>query len=385
MHIDSTGMLGHGPRMTRPGSELLRQEAGQSLRSERRAVVALLFGFWLAFQIVFFSYGVLDGDQRLEGSRFLGLLLRYLTLPRELAIVAFGIILCFLAYVGLRRVRTLALWQQLAVAAVAAVLCSIGFAAAVSIVCEWFGVPWPGLSLRYLVAETLRWLAPMGLWTGIILTVTYNSEIRERERRLALFQAQAQEAQMRALRYQVNPHLLYNTLNSIAALILDGKNELAEAMVLRLSSFFRASLANNPLSDVPLADEVALQQLYLDIETMRFPSLVAKFDVPDDLAQIRVPSLILQPLVENVLKHGINPGGRPTVLEINACRRPGGVEILVRDNGPGTSAIAGTGVGLKNVEGRLQSRFGDKAWVETESRPGEGYSVRMTMPVADHA
>ena len=371
--------------MTRPGSELLRQEAGQSLRSERRTVVALLFAFWLAFQIVFFAYGVLGQGQAVGLGEFLRRVVEYITIPRELAIVGFGIILCYLVYLGLRRVRGLALYQQLFFAAVATVLSAIGFAASVSLVCEWFGVPWPGLSPRFLAAETLRWVAPMGLWAGISLSVTYNSEVRERERRLALFQAQAQEAQMRALRYQVNPHLLYNTLNSIAALILDGKNELAEAMVLRLSSFFRASLANNPLSDVPLADEIALQQLYLDIEQMRFPSLVASFDVPADLAQVRVPSLILQPLVENVLKHGINPGETPTLLEINACRRPGGLELLVRDNGPGTSAIAGTGVGLKNVEDRLQSRFGERAWVETESRPGEGYSVRMTMPMDANA
>jgi two-component system, LytTR family, sensor kinase len=371
--------------MRRPGSELLWQDAGQSLRSERGSVVALLLAFWLAFQIIFFAYGVLGQDRGVGLVEFLQRVVAYITIPRELVIVGFGIALCYLVYLALRRVRGLALWQQLLFAAVATFLSAVGFAASVSLVCEWFGVPWPGLSPRFLAAETLRWVAPMGLWAGISLSVTYNSEVRERERRLALFQAQAQEAQMRALRYQVNPHLLYNTLNSIAALILDGKNELAEAMVMRLSSFFRASLANNPLSDVPLADEIALQQLYLDIETMRFPSLVATFDVPDELAQVRVPSLILQPLVENVLKHGINPGDRTTRLEINACRRPGGLEILVRDNGPGTSAVTGTGVGLKNVEDRLQSRFGDKAWVETESRPGEGYSVRMTMPVEAYA
>lgn len=347
--------------------------------------MALLFAFWLAFQIVFFAYGVLGQGRAVGVGEFLQRVVAYVTLPRELAIVGCGVVLCYLVYLGLRRVRSLALWQQLLLAALATLLSSMGFAASVSLVCELFGVPWPGLSPRLLAAETLRWLSPMGLWAGISLTVTYNSEVRERERRLALFQAQAQEAQMRALRYQVNPHLLYNTLNSIAALILDGKNELAEAMVMRLSSFFRASLANNPLSDVPLADEIALQRLYLDIETMRFPSLVASFDVPDDLAQIRVPSLILQPLVENVLKHGINSGDRPTLLEVHACRRPGGLEILVRDNGPGTSDVAGTGVGLKNVEDRLQSRFGDKAWVETESRPGEGYSVRMTMPADAYA
>jgi len=186
---------------------------------------------------------------------------------------------------------------------------------------------------------------------------------------------------MRALRYQVNPHLLYNTLNSIAALILDGKNDVAEAMVVRLSDFFRASLSSDLHSDVTLGREIAVQRLYLDIEQMRFPDrLTSNFEIPPDLEQELVPSLILQPLVENSLKHGVHPDGSPTHLTISALKEKDELVLEVADNGPGTSDASGTKVGLKNVRERLAARFGDNARVETHSDPGRGFVVRLRIP-----
>jgi LytS/YehU family sensor histidine kinase len=187
---------------------------------------------------------------------------------------------------------------------------------------------------------------------------------------------------MRALRYQVNPHLLYNTLNSIAALILDKQNDVAEAMVVRLSDFFRASLSIDPHADVDLVDEVAFQRLYLDIEQMRFPDrLSSEIDIPKDLERAQVPSMILQPIVENALKHGVHPDGSPTHLKISASRAAQGLVLEVADNGPGPSTIAGTGVGLTNVRERLLARFGERAVLQAENRPGAGFTVRLTLPV----
>lgn len=362
-----------------------RDDAVQARRSERAAIVALLVVFWVAFQVIYFTYNAFTKDEPPSGQQLLLNIVHYLTLPVELLIVAAGAALSLVTYAVLRRLRGIGLWKQLIAAVGLAVISAAGFAVAISLLCDWFGVPWPQLTPRFLLVDTIRWFAPFGLWAGIALTVTYNAEVRERERRLALFQARAQDAQMRALRYQVNPHLLYNTLNSIAALILDGRNELAEAMVMRLSSFFRASLSNDPHSDVPLAEEVALQRLYLEIEQMRFPNLTTEFDVPQELGDIPVPSLILQPLVENVLKHGINPHGMPTHLAISARRADGLLSIEVSDNGPGVSSAAGTGVGLNNVGSRLRSRFGDSAGIAATSREGGGFSVRMSIPVSSHA
>ena len=352
------------------------------LRAERRVIVALIVLFWIAFQIVFYVFGMLDqNDRAISPGQLLASLIHYIFLPGELAIVSGGGVVCFAAYLTLRQVRGLPLWSQLAAACLAALVCSACFSLIVSLVADLTDASWPELTPRFFLTDTLRWLAPFGLWVGVALMVTYNSEVRERERRLALLQAQAQDAQMRALRYQVNPHLLYNTLNSIAALILDRQNDLAEAMVVRLSNFFRASLSSDPLADVPLIEELELQRIYLDIEQMRFPNLTSQFDVPADLYQAKVPNLILQPLIENALKHGVNPNGQPTHLRIAGYRSAGQLVLEVSDNGPGSSSAAGTGVGLNNVRDRLLSRFGDRAAFEAENNDGGGFRVRMFMPM----
>ena len=117
---------------------------------------------------------------------------------------------------------------------------------------------------------------------------------------------EAQEAQLRALRYQINPHFLFNTLNSLSSLILSKQTDTAERMLMNLSTFFRATLSADPTADVSLDEEIKLQRLYLDIEQIRFPDrLSVEVDVPDALLAARVPVLILQPIVENAVKYGV--------------------------------------------------------------------------------
>jgi len=352
------------------------------IRSEVRGMAALMLIFWLTFQTVFFLYSFLGNAKGpVSPTGLLIDLVGYVTKPLEVVIVVAGMSLCLLGYFLLRKVRGLDLWQQLLIATLVALTSAAAFGLSVKVACDLFDQPWPEITPIFFIVDTLRWLPPFGLWAGIALTVTYNSEMRERERRLALVQAQAQEARMRALRYQVNPHLLYNTLNSIAALILDGKNEVAEAMVVRLSDFFRASLSSDLHSDVTLGREIAVQRLYLDIEQMRFPDrLTSNFEIPPDLEQELVPSLILQPLVENSLKHGVHPDGTPTHLTISATKVKDELVLEVADDGPGTSSVSGTKVGLKNVRERLAARFGDNARVETRSDPGRGFVVRLRIP-----
>jgi two-component system, LytTR family, sensor kinase len=236
--------------------------------------------------------------------------------------------------------------------------------------------------LERILRLGLFWLAPFGLWAAMSLARLRDREARANERRVAEFREQAHDAQLRALRYQVNPHFLYNTLNSIASLILDKRNDAAERMVLRLSNFFRTSLASNPLGDVPLAEEVALQKLYLDIEEVRFAdSLRVEFDVSDEVASAHVPSLILQPIVENVLKHGMNEAGTETLLRLSAWRADDRLLVEVSDSGPGISKAGGTGLGLANVRRRLEARFGAAARLEAGGVPGQGFRVRLDMPV----
>lgn len=239
-----------------------------------------------------------------------------------------------------------------------------------------------GYSLRLYAAESLYWLTPYAFWAVAMTALESARRERAREANLSAALIAAREAELRALHYQVNPHFLYNALNAIATLILDGRNGQAEAMVLKLSQFFRASLTRDPLSEVRLADEVAQQRLYLELEEQRFPDcLRVVVDVPEDLAAAEVPSLILQPLVENAVKHGVHAPGRETRIEIAARSEHGALVLQVSDNGPGGSGAAGTGVGIANVRKRLNARFGAAARVEAGPHPDRGYVATITLPL----
>ena len=199
---------------------------------------------------------------------------------------------------------------------------------------------------------------------------------------MAALQGEAHDAQVRALRYQVNPHFLYNTVSSISTLILEGRSEVAERMTMRLSAFFRASLAQDPFQDVRLADELELQRLYLEIEQIRFSdSLEVRYDIAQGLEDALVPSLILQPLVENSIKHGLQEACALTVLTISARASADRLVLEVADNGRGPSCQHGTGVGLGNVRRRLVTRFGVNCRFTAGEREKGGFQVRLEMPL----
>ncbi len=207
------------------------------------------------------------------------------------------------------------------------------------------------------------------------------------ERRASEFERLAHSAQLTALRYQLNPHFLFNTLNSLSSLIMSRRLDAALTMILNLSAFFRSALAIDPTEDVPLSEEIRLQRLYLDIERVRFPGrLHVNVTVPPSLEPAHVPALLLQPLVENAIKHGVGRTNDQVTLDIIA--EPVGddaMRLIVEDTGgtgperPSTSH--GTGVGLSNVCERLKARFGAAASCEHGPRAGGGYRVAITLPL----
>lgn len=206
------------------------------------------------------------------------------------------------------------------------------------------------------------------------------------ERKASEFERLAHSAHLRALRYQVNPHFLFNTLNSLSSLIMSRRLDQAETMILNLSGFFRAALAIDPTEDVPLLEEIRLQRLYLDIERARFPGrLHLKVNVPQLLEEAHVPALLLQPLIENAIKHSVARTDERVTIEIIA--EPLGddsMRLIVEDSGAVGSESAdaeGTGIGLSNVRARLQTRFGAAASFESGIRSGGGYRVAITLPV----
>jgi len=243
---------------------------------------------------------------------------------------------------------------------------------------------------RVAADAAVVWLFFFAAWSAVYLAAVSQREALDLQQRAAAAESAAQLAQVRALRYQVNPHFLFNTLNSLSSLVMSGRPEEAESMILKLSTFFRTSLSLDPTADVSLAEEIELQRLYLDIEKVRFPRrLKVEIDVPDALASARLPALILQPVVENAIKYGLGNTRDKVTLRIAAEEPlPGRLRIEVSNFG-GTMLKAarqagtksGTKVGLANVAQRLTARFGRAAGVEHGPLPESGYKVAITLPV----
>jgi hypothetical protein len=227
-------------------------------------------------------------------------------------------------------------------------------------------------------------------WCALYLALLAGEKARVAERREGAFRRAAKAAELRSLRYQVNPHFLFNTLNSLSALVLTGKTAAAERMIQTISTFYRRSLADDPTSDVPLREEFALQRLYLDIETVRFPDrLQTRYELPDSLAGALVPGMILQPLVENSVKHAVAPASRQVTLTLSAREEYGRLVVTVaddgaRDSGGQEASRSGLRIGLGNVRDRLAARFGDRASV-VSGPTSTGYATHIRMPLVGEA
>jgi two-component sensor histidine kinase len=244
--------------------------------------------------------------------------------------------------------------------------------------------------VRWIADSSVTWFFFFAAWSAFYLASLAQAQALGAQRRAALAEAAARAAQVRALRYQVNPHFLFNTLNSLSSLVMTGRNEKAEEMLLALSTFFRTSLSVDASADVTLAEEIDLQRLYLDIEKVRFPSrLRVEIDIPKELESARLPALILQPLVENAIKYGVSPTREKVTLRIEAqALGDGRFEIIVTNTGhPGAAPAKdydrteSTGVGLSNVCQRLSARFGAHAKCEFGPLPNGGYQVHIIMPL----
>ena len=224
-------------------------------------------------------------------------------------------------------------------------------------------------------------------WAALYLALANAEQARAAERREGTFRRAAKAAELRSLRYQVNPHFLFNTLNSLSALVITGKTEAAEEMIQTLSTFYRRSLADDPTGDVALDEEIALQRLYLEIEAVRFPErLRAKFDVPAALGEVQVPGMLLQPLVENSVKYAVAASSAPVTVRVAACEEFGRLVLEVCDDGPGRTAAGGSGfgIGLANVRDRLEARFGIEASLTSGPRAEGGWRSVIRLPLVHH-
>jgi two-component system, LytTR family, sensor kinase len=204
--------------------------------------------------------------------------------------------------------------------------------------------------------------------------------------RLSKVEALAQQARLRALRLQLNPHFLFNTLNAISTLIAEGRNAEANRMLARLSDFLRQTLQAGDAAEIPVAEEIDFARRYLDIEKSRFGDrLHVDIAVASDAGGALVPPMILQPLVENAIKHAIVPREGGGKVAITATRDDMWLTLGVEDDGPGLDAGAGNGIGLTNVRERLAEIYGERSEVSfsRSDRGGLAVSIRLPFRIAE--
>ena len=242
-----------------------------------------------------------------------------------------------------------------------------------------FGERFLGRATSQLHIELLIYAATLGLGYA----VSYYARFREREFRASQLEAQLAQAQLQALKMQLHPHFLFNTLNGIAGLVRDNRNRAAVDMLAGLSDLLRYTLENAGKQEVPLREEMEFLELYLGIQQMRFPDrLRVEMRVAPETLDALVPNLILQPLVENAIRHGI--AQRPTrgIVGVEASRDGERLRVNVYDDGPGLrrNGGAGGGVGLTNTRERLAQLYGERQRFTLSEREGGGVEAAFVIP-----
>ncbi len=231
----------------------------------------------------------------------------------------------------------------------------------------------------------LSWMYLYLCWVGIYFGIKYYESLQQQREATMRAATLAQEAQLKMLRYQLNPHFLFNTLNAISTLILDNANRTANQTVMRLSEFLRYTLDQDPMKKVTLRQEIEATNLYLTTEKLRFGDrLRIEYAVEDTALEALVPSLLLQPLIENAVKYAVSPSESGGTIRVEGRARGSMLELAIADDGPGlnTGAApgAGRGVGLRNTRERLAVLYEDRHRFATlDNKPG--FRIELGLPL----
>jgi len=258
------------------------------------------------------------------------------------------------------------------------------FALVGSLIDHWFGLVQPAAPFWDHFRGSWVSQAPTGLITyGATVGLGYAAEHGRRSRELARLQTELAQAQLDALRMQLNPHFLFNTLHTIAAVVREHDERKAVELIERLGDVLRHVLHTSNELETALASELGFVQKYLEIEQARFGDrLAVAFAIADDAAEALVPQLIIQPLVENALRHGLAPRDAPGRLSITARRRDAALEVVVRDDGLGLRDgwDGDGGLGLPNVRARLARMYDAAGQLAVAPAPGGGVVATLTLP-----
>ena len=356
-------------------------------RVNPRVAIGSIIAMWAIYFLITTGLGTLAGAEQWEYA------------GRRALVVVAGILCTFVLYQLIQRVQPRGFGARLAVALGAAVPL-VAIYATINLLVFFYWLPAPDAAK--IIAEvqskfpiswetvlildsSIRWYFFFAVWAALYVAFGYANEMRAVERRANHFRIEAQAAQLRALHYQVNPHFLFNTLNSLSTLVLTGSKSEAETMIMNLSSFLRSSLAVDPEQLVSLDEEIALQRLYLDIEQVRFPDrLAVEVTMPAELENARVPVLILQPIIENAINYGVAPSKGRIAIRLDARSEYGLLVVRVENDidPKAPPPPSGTGLGLRNVRERLLTRYGPSAGCEWGPSDNGGFFVSLWLPLA---
>lgn len=351
---------------------------------DRSTLLKVLVAFWTTFVILFLVRNVTEDLASGAAS-----------LARRIPMAMLGAGLCWLMVVIFRRLSPSTWLARLSWVAGLSIPAGIVFAVANSLAFHYIstrlgegcgsGRPCDVPFLTLLAIEySVNCAFVFTAWGMLYFALRGTAEALAAERQLSAAREATRIAEIRALRYQVNPHFLFNCLNSLGTLVDRGDNDVARGMINEMSGFLRYGLASDPVADVELDDEIEMQRRYLEIERRRFAHrMEIDIDVDEAVRRARVPSLILQPLVENAIKHGVASTSAPVRVSMSAHAEPSGhVVVIVEENAPASRAgsPAGMGIGLRNVAERLAARFGAAATLEAGPLPRGGFRARVSMP-----
>ncbi len=250
---------------------------------------------------------------------------------------------------------------------------------------DWVKKHWQPEHLMDYVSGVMGSFYILLCWSGLYFGIKYYQQLQDQTEQTLKATAAAHQAQLKMLRYQLNPHFLFNTLNAISTLILDGANDTANKAVTRLSDFLRYTLDNDPMSRVTLGSELGAIDLYLEIEKVRFGDrLTIEKSIEPAAQNALVPSLILQPLIENAIKYAISPKEEGGTLTISARVQRDTLVLQLADTGPGLGNGDKTqkscGVGLKNTRERLQQLYGEKQAFTLAPNEPTGLRITINIP-----
>jgi len=352
---------------------------------------------WIWIASIWFGFGLVDGVQTVFVMHGEGMHHAWVKLFWTCVVgwIPWALATPLVEFLGRRfppvRLRPLWMWLPHLVACPTIGLVFCSWASWLEVLFNPYAYPTGPGSFRHLLFDKFYSgiLSSLVLY-GMILAVSYVLDSRERlayqQTETARLSELLSKAQLDALRRQIEPHFLFNTLNAVAGLVRDGRNDAAVGMIAELSDFLRRVLQGSTQQQVALGEEMEFAQKYLDIQKVRFAErLQLSVDVPRELYPAQVPSLILQPMVENAVKHGIAKRAQGGAIRIAASRCDGVLTLRVWNDGPSLPVgweMARSGIGMSNVRTRLQSLYGDAFELSMRNQDAGGVEVSVSLPFA---